>query len=50
MLGGRNFNSFLANVLTLYPLKTTEKLWFPGVFRGYKMGRLVRNGLMCEST
>ena len=28
------------------PLKTTENLWFSGVFRGYKMGTLARNGLI----
>ena len=26
-------------------LKTPEKLWFSGVFRGYKMGTLTGNGL-----
>ena len=26
-------------------MKTPEKLWFSGVFRGYKMGKLARNGL-----
>ena len=36
---------FLANVLILYPLKTPENRWFFGVFRGYKMGTLARNGL-----
>ena len=40
------FNPFLANVPTLYPLKTPENLCFLGVFRGYKMGTLGRNGLM----
>ena len=38
-------NPFLANVPVLYPLKTLENLWFFGVFRGYKMGTLARNGL-----
>ena len=38
-------NPFLANVSILYPLKTPENLWFSGVFRGYKMGTLARNGL-----
>ena len=32
------FIPFMANVLILQPLKRTEKLWFSGVFRGYKMG------------
>ena len=27
------------------PLKTPENLWFFGVFRGYKMGTLTKNGL-----
>ena len=27
-------------------LKTPENLWFFGVFRGYKMGTLARNGLI----
>ena len=39
-------NPFLANVPILYPLKTPKNLWFCGVFRGYKMGTLARNGLM----
>ena len=38
-------NPFLANVPILYHLKTPENLWFSGVFRGYKMGTLARNGL-----
>ena len=38
-------NPFLANVPVLYPLKALENLWFFGVFRGYKMGTLARNGL-----
>ena len=44
------FNPFLASVPILYPLKTPENLWFSGVFRGYEMGTLARNGLMlhCE--
>ena len=36
------FNPFLANLPILKPLKTTEN----GVFRGYKMGTLTRNGLI----
>ena len=35
-------NLFLVNVLILYPLKTSEKQSFPGVFRGYKMGTLAK--------
>ena len=34
----------------LYPLKTPENLWFSGVFRGYKMGILARNGLRASVT
>ena len=41
-----DFNPFLANVPILYPLKTPENQRFSGVFRGYKMGTLARNGLM----
>ena len=29
-------DSFLATGLFLYPLKISEKLWFPDVFRGYR--------------
>ena len=38
------FNPFLANVPILYPLKTPQNQGFSGVFRGYKMGTLARNG------
>ena len=41
----RHINPFLANVPALYPLKTPENIWFSGVFRGYKMGKLTSNGL-----
>ena len=34
----------LVNVPILYPLKTPENFWFSGVFRGYKMETLARNG------
>ena len=46
----RDINSFLANVLILYLLKTPENLWFSHVFRGYEMGTLARNRLkhFCE--
>ena len=37
---------FLATVPILYPLKIPEAFSFPGVFRGYKMGTLARNGLI----
>ena len=39
-------NPLLANVPTLYILKTPENLWLAGLFRGYKMGTLARNGLI----
>ena len=39
------FNAFLVNVPILHPLKTPENLRFSGVFRGYEMGTLARNGL-----
>ena len=42
-------NPLLVNVPTLYPLRTPENLWFCGVFRGYKMGPLARNGLKISS-
>ena len=42
-------NPFQANAPILYPLKTSENLWFSGVFRGYKMGTLARNGLITEN-
>ena len=41
----RRFNPFQANVPILYPLKMPENHGFSGVFRGYKMGTLVWNGL-----
>ena len=37
---------FLANVSILYILKTTENLWFSGIFREYTMRILARFGLM----
>ena len=37
-------NPILANVPILYPLKTPENQRFSGVFKGYKMGTLARNG------
>ena len=39
-------NPFLANVPILYPRKTPENQRFSGVFRRYKMGKFVRNGLI----
>ena len=38
-------NPFLVNVSILYPLKTPETQRFSGVFMGYKIETLVRNGL-----
>ena len=37
-------NPFKTNAPILYPLKTTESLWFSGVFRGYEMRAMTRNG------
>ena len=37
---------FLASVPILYPLKKPENFWFSGVFRGYKTGILIRDGLV----
>ena len=39
------FNPFSTNVPLLYPLKTTENLLFSHVFRGYRSGTLIENGL-----
>ena len=36
--------SFQANVPFLYPLKTSENLWFSDVCRGYRNGTLASNG------
>ena len=35
---------FLVYAPILYPLKTPEKIWFSGVFRGYKMGNWPKIG------
>ena len=40
-------NPFSINVLIIYPLKT-ENLWFSVVFRGYRSGTLVENGLIID--
>ena len=40
-----SLNPFSINVPLLYPLKTLENLRFSDVFRGYRSGRLVGNGL-----
>ena len=42
---GYIFNPFRANVLILYPLKAPENERFSGVFKGYKIGTLVTNGI-----
>ena len=39
-------NPFLATVHILYPMKTTENLWFSVLFRGYKIRTLARNALI----
>ena len=38
-------NPFLANVLIYTPSKHQKTKGFYGIFRGYKMGALARNGL-----
>ena len=43
---GDYVNPFLPNIPILYPLKIPENVRFSGVFRGYKMGKLARNGLI----
>ena len=40
-----NIKPFSSNVPLLHPLKTSENLRFSDVFRGYKIGTLVENGL-----
>ena len=39
------FNPFSTNVPPLYRLKTSKNLRFSDVFRGYRSGTLVENGL-----
>ena len=39
------FNSFSADVSLLYLLKTSENRRFSDIFRGYRSGTLVGNGL-----
>ena len=36
---------FLVNVTFLHPLKTSENLWFPDVFTGYRKETVTWNGL-----
>ena len=38
-------NPFSSSAPLLYPLKTSENLWFSYVFRRYKSGNLVENAL-----
>ena len=40
------FNPFLTNVPLLYPMKTLENRRFSDVFRGYRSGTFVENGLI----
>ena len=40
-------NPFPTNVPILYALKTSENCRFSDVFRGYRSGTLVKNGLKC---
>ena len=40
----RMLNPFVPNASFLYPLKTSENLWFADVFRGQKKGALGTNG------
>ena len=42
-------NPFSTNIPFLYPLKASENLWFSNIFRGYKSGTLVENGLMKQT-
>ena len=42
----RSAVTFCATVHFLYPLKTSENLWFSDVFRGYRKKLLTCNGLM----
>ena len=41
----QNFNPFSSNAPLLYPLKTSENLRFSDIFRGYRIGTLLENGL-----
>ena len=43
------FNPFSTNVPYLYPLKTSENRRFSDIFRGYRSGTLVENGLKTMS-
>ena len=39
------YQPYLAFIPILYPLKTPENRWLPGVFRVYKTGTCARNKL-----
>ena len=43
--GSSIFNPFSTSVPYLYPLKTLENRRFSDIFRGYRSGTLVENGL-----
>ena len=36
-----NFNPLLLGVLFLYPLKTSENLWFSDILRGIQLGNIL---------
>ena len=42
----QSISPFQPNVQFLYPLKTSENLWFSDVLRGYRNGALDCNGLI----
>ena len=42
-------NPFLINIPLLYPLKTSKKQRFSDVFRGYRSGTLVENGVVFKN-
>ena len=46
----QQWNPFPTNVLLLYPLKTSKNRRFSVVFRGYRSGTLVENGLRKRNT
>ena len=35
-----NINAFIAYIAFLYPMETTENLWFTDIFRGYRNGAI----------
>ena len=45
-LNENTVNPFSINVLLLYPLRPSENPWFSDVFRGFRNGTLVENGLI----